>query len=171
MTYNYTFLLYIICTGTCTYYTILMLLQLMKRTVYITTKLWNGKTGASIIMWIYCTGCLPVYKLTLLVSASARACLLYHMSMTNVHSIGDLYIQDLEWVLWHLPSRLSYETSLGPCSVGVDCLCFNPLIHMGFILILSLLCGVGKCVFVDKHNNKISITNTSTYVCIREKWR
>ena len=64
-------------------------------------------------------------------------------------------------MLWHLASRLSYRTlytSPGPCSVGVDCLCFNPLIHMGFILILSLLCGVGKCVSVDKHNNKINIT-------------
>ena len=30
---------------------------------------------------------------------------------------------------------------------------------MGFILILSLLCGVGKCVSVDKNN--INITNIS----------
>ena len=40
---------------------------------------------------------------------------------------------------------------------------------MDFILILSLLFRVGKCVFVDKHNDKINITNTSLlsmYVCM-----
>ena len=79
-------------------------------------------------------------------------------------------------MLWHLPSRLSYYKLLldHAVYVGVDSLCFNPLIHMDFILILSLLFGVSKCVFVDKHNDKINSTNTSLlsmYVCVSEKWR
>ena len=126
------------------------------------TKLWNGKRGTVLLLLgeyiLYRpSACLQAYSACFSFSTCCTTCpwpvFNWWPILKKTCSALALAFQTFIW------NFINFSWTM-QCRCWLP-LFYNPLIYMGFIYILSLLCGVGKCTFVDKYINMPNTPRTS----------